>query len=121
MTELDLVLQWFAAFVTTAAVEVPIAALALRRASVAVPRGVGLAVLAQFATHPMLWFILPTVLTGRTVYVVVGEATVTAMEAALYALAAPALGFRRAALVSIVANGASVAAGELLRALGAPF
>lgn len=121
MTELDLILQWLGAFVTTVAVEVPIAALALGRAGVTLPRGVGLGVFAQFATHPVLWFVLPVVLTERAVYVVVGEAAVTAMEAALYALAAPALGVRRAVLLSLVANGASVAAGQLLRALGAPF
>ena len=52
---------WLAAFLLTVAVEVPVAALLLRRAEPDRVRLVLLVVFANLATHPIVWFVVSQV------------------------------------------------------------
>jgi len=109
---------WLVAFLITAAVEAPIVAALTARAPVRLWRRVLLAVFAQLATHPLVWFVFPRLvgLTGRT-STILSEAWAWLAEAGFYLLVLPGLPATRALGVSALANGASVVAGLLLRGL----
>ena len=115
--------DWFPAFVLTLAVELPIAVVILRPSRLGAGRLMGIVVIANLATHPVVWFVLPQLLdVGTTTYVVAAEAWAVAVETACYALAVPGIGFRRAASAAVVANAASWLAGRVVGTdLGALF
>ncbi|HEY6478016.1 MAG TPA: hypothetical protein VI456_15670 [Polyangia bacterium] len=106
---------WLVAFLITVAVEAPIVVALTRDVAARAPRRFLLAVFAQLATHPLVWFIFPRLvgLTGRT-SMLLSELWAWLAEAAFYALVFPGLPATRALGVSALANGASVAAGLLL-------
>ena len=107
---------WFSAFVFTQAFEVPIYLVALRRRADA--RGVllppeslrwrlGFAFLASMATHPYVWFVIPTLFSSRLWFAA--------------ATAWPALEPWRHALFFVSAEAFAVLAeGWLMRALRVP-
>lgn len=106
---------WFAAFVLTVAVEVPIAVLLLRDAEPHRIRAGGLALVANLATHPIVWFVITQLfLVGTVAYVVAAELWAVAAEAVIYRLAIVDLSPLRAVLVALVANAASFAFGRLV-------
>jgi hypothetical protein len=109
---------WFAAFVLTVAVEVPIAAYLLRRAEPGLLRRIGLVVTANLATHPVVWFVVTQLLlVGTPGYVIVAETWAVSAEVAVYGIAVRGLPVRRAIATSLVANAASFLTGRLIGTL----
>ena len=106
---------WFAAFVLTLAVEVPIAGYLLRRVEPDRLRLALLLVFANLATHPIVWYVITQLfLIGTWEYVLVAESWAVAVEAVFYAVAFRGLDPRRAIAVAVVANGASFIAGRIV-------
>ncbi len=106
---------WGRAFALTLAVEVPLV-VALTRGTAPGPQRVALAVLANLASHPLVWFVFPELGFDYHAWLVLAEVWAVLVEALAYTTQLPALGLRRGAFVSLGANAASVAAGFLLRA-----
>lgn len=110
--------DWFAAFVLTLAVEVPIAAYLLRRAEPDRLRLVVLIVFANLATHPAVWYVFSQPFAvGTPEYTVAAETWAVAAEAVFYWAAFRGLSVRRAIGVAVAANAASFLAGHLVGAL----
>lgn len=106
--------DWFAAYGFTQAVEVPVYASALRAR--ALPERLAMAFSASAITHPLVWFAFPSLLPGHTAY----WAMVAAAE--LFAWGAEAgllwaLRVERPWLWSIAANGLSFGLALVTRAL----
>jgi len=95
---------------------VPVVVVLLRRWSgEGVPRLLALAVLANLATHPSVWFVFTQLLlVGTPAYTLVVEAWAFGVEALFYAVVVAGLGWRRALVVSLVANLASWVVGRLV-------
>lgn len=109
---------WFAAFVLTLAVEVPIAGYLLRRAEPDRLRLAILLVFANLATHPIVWYVMTQLfLIGTWEYLLAAEAWAVAAEAVFYAVAFRGLDPRRAIAVAVVANAASFIAGRIVGGL----
>ena len=106
---------WLVAFLITAGVEAPVVVALTRDVPVRAVRRFLLAVFAQLATHPLVWFVFPRLvgLTGRT-STLLSEVWAWLAEALFYALVFPGLPAARALGVSALANGASIVAGLLL-------
>jgi hypothetical protein len=106
---------WFAAFVLTLAVEVPVAGYLLRRVEPDRLRLALLLVFANLATHPIVWYVITQpFLIGTWEYVLAAESWAVAVEAVFYAVAFRGLGPRRAIGVAVVANAASFIAGRIV-------
>lgn len=106
---------WILAFAITTLIEVPIVVWLTRDLELTAPKRTLIAVFGQLATHPIVWFVLPFIprLTGWQTFLV-SEAWAWGAEALLYATVMPGLSGRRAAGISGVANGLSVAVGLCL-------
>jgi len=105
--------DWARAFVLTQAVEAPI----YRRVG-RVP--VWAAVAPSAITHPFVWFAFPRLQEHGVSYLhmaLISEAFAWAVEA-LFLARAVRIPWRRACLLSLLANAASVAVGLILRELG---
>ena len=110
--------DWFAAFVLTLAVEVPIAVFLLRRAEPNLARAAAIVVFANLVSHPMVWFVWTQVfLIGTAEYVIAVETWAIAIEALFYAVVVRGLGPGRAVLIAVVANAASFAIGRVVAQL----
>ena len=106
---------WFAAFVLTLAVEVPIAGYLLRRVEPDRLRLAILLVFANLATHPVVWYVITQLfLIGTWEYVLAAESWAVAVEAVFYAAVFRGLDPRRAIAVAVVANAASFIAGRIV-------
>lgn len=109
----DDLVAWGKAFAFTQAVEAPIYRWL-------VPAGWGAALAASAITHPFVWFAFPWL--GErldlswTVTVILSEVFAVATEAAFFRIACD-VRWRRAALVSLGANMASVTLGLLARSM----
>jgi hypothetical protein len=112
------VVNWLRAFGVTVLVELPVAAPLLAAVEPRLPRRCAVVVLANLATHPLVWFAFPGLALGAGARLACSEAWAVLAELAIYRLVWPALRPRRAALVSLAANGASFAAGLLLARFG---
>jgi hypothetical protein len=118
---------WITAFAITITVEVAVAVPLLAPSRAGRLRRTGIVVLANLATHPLVWFAFPQLDLGNG-RVAISELFAVVVEAAAYVLywpnAASRAQYRAIALrsfgTSAVANGASLAAGLALRALGVP-
>jgi hypothetical protein len=109
---------WLLAFLITTAVEVPVVVALTRAADASAPRRAALAVFAQLATHPLVWFVFPYIVGIRgTTATLLAEVWAWAAEAAFYAIAWRGITVTRAAAVSALANGASVLVGTALSGL----
>jgi hypothetical protein len=108
------VADWLRAFALTLIVETPVAIPLLARAEQRITRRIAIVVVANLATHPLVWFLFPGLAFGRAARLALSEAWAVGAELAIYVLVWPSLSFRRAAVVSLAANGASVAAGLVL-------
>jgi hypothetical protein len=110
--------EWFRAFLLTLAVELPIAAVLLRRYEPAWPRLIVLLVFANLASHPAVWFIFTQwFLVGTWTYVLAAEGWAVGAEALFYWAAFRGVSVRRAIVVSLAANAASFLVGRLLVAV----
>lgn len=105
MTE---VAQWAEYFAVTTLVELVFAVPLLGRGERLVRRCAAVA-LAQLASHPTVWFILPSLGWPRGTYLFVAETWAIVSELLLYRLVFEKLSWSRALGVSAVANGASLA------------
>ncbi len=108
---------WFKAFLLTLAVEVPLVAFLLRGYEPSRSRLVLLALFANLASHPAVWFIFTQLLlVGTPEYLVVAEGWAVAAEAVFYWAVFRGLSAPRAILVSLAANAASFLLGQLVTA-----
>jgi hypothetical protein len=106
---------WFAAFLLTVAIEIPVALVLLRRAEPNLLRAAVLVVFANLVTHPLVWFVWTQVfLIGTIEYVVAAETWAIAAEAVFYAVVIRGLGPGRAVTVAAAANIASFAVGRVV-------
>jgi hypothetical protein len=106
--------EWFAAFVLTLVVETPIVVAVLRRREPDLVRLALIAIIANLATHPAVWFVFTQLfLVGTPQYVLAAEAWAVAVEAAVYLVVIRGVGTRRAVTASVLANAASIVAGLL--------
>ena len=110
--------QWLRAFAVTALVELGAALPLLREAEPSRIRRVGGVVVANLATHPVVWFVIPALGMDYRASVTLSEAWAVGMELVVYRLVFR-LSLPRACAVSALANGASFAVGLLLRFLTA--
>ena len=110
--------DWFAAFLLTLAVEVPIAVFLLRRPEPNLARAAAIVVFANLVSHPMVWFVWTQVfLIGTPEYVIAVETWAIAIEALFYSVVVSGLGPGRAVLIAVVANAASFAVGRVVAQL----
>jgi hypothetical protein len=104
--------EWLSAFVLTLVVETPIVVAVLRRAEPELLRLALIAVIANLATHPAVWFVFTQLfLVGTAPYVFTAEAWAVAAEAAVYLVVIRGVEPRRAVTASVLANTASIVAG----------
>jgi len=112
------VTAWLRAFGLTLLVELPLAIWLLAPVEPKPMRRVAVVVLANLATHPLVWFLFPGLALGAATRFALSEAWAFGAETAIYLIVWPSLRPRRAALISLIANAASVAVGLVLRRLG---
>lgn len=111
---------WVRFFVVTVLIEMAVALPLLARSTPTSaasewgtwPRRVLVVLIANFATHPFVWFVLARLGWSRLWLTLVGEAWAVGFETVVYALAIP-LPRSRALAVSALANGASFTLGHL--------
>ena len=107
--------DWFGAFVLTLVVETPIVVVVLRHAETDLARLALIAVFANLATHPAVWFVFTQLfLVGTAAYVLAAEAWAVLVETAFFMVVIRGVGARRAVAASLLANGASILAGLLV-------
>ena len=106
--------NWLRAFGFTLLLEIPIATPLLGIVERSVLRRIAIVVVANLATHPLVWFLFPGLAFGKTTRIALSEAWALLAELAIYRLVWPSLRGRRAALVSLAANAASFTAGLAL-------
>ena len=102
---------WVRYFLLTTLSELLVAYPMLRPADASRWRRASAVVLANLASHPLVWFVLARVIASRTVLTLVGEPWAVASEAFVYALVFPALRPWRAVAVSALANALSFVLG----------
>jgi hypothetical protein len=109
---------WLAAFTCTVVVELIVATPALAPSGAHWARRSGIVVLANLASHPLVWLLFAEAAPLGQARIVAAELFALLVEGAAYLLVWPAIGARRAFGASALANGASFGASLLLRALG---
>jgi hypothetical protein len=109
--------DWLRMFALTLAVELAVATPLLRRAEPRLWRRMAGISIANLASHPVVWFVMPGAALAYATRIVLSETWAFGAEVLVYLVIWPALGWRRAVLVSLSANVASVAVGQILRAL----
>ena len=110
--------SWFAAFVLTLAVEVPLVLAMLRREEPQLARLAVLVVTVNLATHLVVWYVATQLLRVGTIeYVVAAETWAILAEALFYVAAIRGLTLARAVLVAGVANLASFLVGRVLEGI----
>lgn len=107
------VLKWLSAFLFTTALEVPIVLLLTRRLGLPWPRRLAVAITAQCASHPAVWFIFPALGMIYRDQIIVSEAWALLSETVIYFAILERLKLSRAFAVSLLANGISYALGVL--------
>jgi hypothetical protein len=109
------VADWFAAFVLTLAVELPVAVVILRRVEKNLPRVVVLLVAANLATHVAVWYVFTQLfLVGTPAYVLAAEGWAVVAEALIFLAAFRGLAWQWALTTALLANGASFIVGRLV-------
>lgn len=78
-----------------------------------IPTIISVSILASVLTLPYLWFVLPTFVSNRTLYVILGETLVVLVETIIY-YKVLRLKLLDSFIVSLIANIASVILGLLL-------
>jgi hypothetical protein len=111
------VIDWLRAFALTVLVELLVVAPLSARVEPRLQRRLAAIVLVNLATHPLVRFLFPGLRAPRAISVPLSEAWAVGAEAWAYTVIWPALATSRAAIISLLANGASFAAGLLLGTL----
>jgi hypothetical protein len=108
---------WLRGFALTIATEQLVAVPLLRSVEPSLPRRMGAVLVANVATHPLVWFFFPHLGWSWTWVTLVSESWAFGFEVFVYASIFPGH-WRRAALVSACANGASYLLGLVAVPLG---
>jgi hypothetical protein len=109
---------WLSAFGATVVVELGVATPLLAPTGSSRARRMGVVLLANLATHPVVWFVFPGFSLSETERLVLSELWAVVVESLAYALVWPKIRPWRAVAAGALANGASLGAGLALRALG---
>ncbi len=118
MNDVGLVVLWARAFALTLVTELVVAVPALGPTAAPRVRRVVLVAMAQLATHPIVWFVIPAFHLRRATFFAVAELWAVIAEAVVYRAAFPACSTARAGATSILSNAASVLAGVVARRMG---
>jgi hypothetical protein len=110
-------INWLRAFGVTLAAEAPIVVWLTRGVEPMVVRRIGALVIANLATHPLVWFLFPALRLSYPIRSTLSEIMAVVVEAGAYLVVWPRLGTRRAFVMSFAANAASVLLGLALRGL----
>ena len=113
---MQLVQLWLRAFSLTLLIELAVG-VPLLGSVAGWQRRVSAVTLAQLVTHPAVWFIFPLLGWSQQLYLLVAESWAVLLECTLYRTTFPALPWSKALAVAALANAASFAVGQLLRAL----
>lgn len=105
--------MWAVAFAITSAVECVVAGSLLGSKQGSFARRALVVLLAQWVSHPTVWFILPELGMSRLLFVLVAESWAVASELGVYRVVFPAITWRRAIVVSLLANACSFLVGLL--------
>jgi len=105
------VANWLRAFGLTLLVELAIALPLLAVAERRLSRRASAVAIANLATHPLVWFLFPGLAVGAAARLGLSEAWAVLAELAIYRVVWPSLSIRRAVLVSVAANAASLLIG----------
>ena len=105
------VANWLRAFGLTLLVELAIALPLLAPVERRLSRRASAVVVANLATHPLVWFLFPGLAFGTGPRLTLSEAWALLAEIAIYRVVWPSMSIRRAALVSVAANAGSLVAG----------
>jgi hypothetical protein len=107
--------DWFAAFVLTIAIEMPIAGALLRRWEPDLARLAALILAINLATHLAVWYVFSQLfMPGTLEYTLAAEGWAIGCEAVFYRLVLGGMTATRALAIAAVANLASFAAGRLI-------
>ncbi|MBN1578896.1 MAG: hypothetical protein JW913_20210 [Chitinispirillaceae bacterium] len=82
----------------------------LRRWKIPAARIIGAGIIPSIATLPYLWFVLPAFIASYSMKIVIGEVAIALIETVMLRLLIN-LPLRHCALLSLLANGASILAG----------
>ena len=107
---------WLRFFAVTVVIELLVAT-SLLRGEGSLARRATAVVVANLASHPIVWFVLPRIIAPRAAMIVTAESWAIASETVVYALVFPTLPRTRALGVSAVANALSFLAGLVLTRL----
>jgi hypothetical protein len=105
---------WLRAFAWTLLLEVPLVLWLTRDSTMRVTRRGAIAIFANLATHPAVWFVFPKLCLDGGTLLVVQESWAVIVEWLVYFTVIPSLTLGRALGVSALANGVSFAIGLLL-------
>jgi len=108
------VTEWARLFALTLGVELAVAVPLLGKDD-PLARRAGAVAFAQLASHPLVWFVIPTFGLAGARFLLLAEGWALASELVFYRLVFPRLTWRRALAISALANGASMTVGGLLR------
>jgi hypothetical protein len=103
--------DWLWMFGLTCGVELTVAMMLLRRAEPRLWRRASGILVANLATHPLVWFVFPGARLSYLTQVSLSEVWAVMAEVLVYIVIWPNLGWRRALLVSFAANAASFLVG----------
>jgi hypothetical protein len=109
---------WLRGFGLTLLTEEIIAVPILRPVEPSTMRRIGAVLIANLATHPLVWFFFTHLGWSWTWVTIAAESFAFGFEVFVYALIFPSASLGRAALVSGCANGASYLLGLIAVALG---
>jgi hypothetical protein len=111
---MPLVHAWLRAFLATLILETPVVVWLTRDSPMPTWRRTAIALFANLATHPIVWFVIPpTGLTGMF-GLVVAETWAVVIEWWVYFVAFPKMTLGRALGISALANGFSFGVGLVL-------
>jgi hypothetical protein len=105
------VTKWFFAFLFTMTLEVPVVVALTRSLELAWPRRLAVAITAQCASHPAVWFIWPALGMTYRDQIIASEIWAFGSETLIYFAVMRGLKFHRALLIALVANGLSYGLG----------
>ena len=111
-----MLLPWLTAFLLTLAIEAPLVVVLLRRYEEKAARRVLVAVFANLATHPLVWFVFPALPLAPWPRFWASELWAAAAEAVFCAATVRGLTASRAATISLLANASSATFGLALSA-----
>ena len=111
---MPLVHAWLRAFIATLLLETPAVVWLTRDSPMPSWRRAAVALFANLATHPIVWFVIPAFGLSGTVSRVVAETWAVVIEWWVYFVVFPGMGAGRALGVSALANGFSFGIGLVL-------